>query len=324
MTARLIQELQEAMRAHTRNVEMPPDVARRAFQTAWWRRRFRRGVTVSAAVGSMAVAVTLITMGLVLPEPQQGANVMSVAVLIHRMSPTPQQLRSAVIAAYLPASGEDLTFDATRGLGAFRRAVADHEVARCMARRNAGYSPTDPWVDASHLHVMDFPDPSLLGRYGLEGPGIQSKPDDADLAACEASVALPAVLAPGADPTAALWMRTAEAVNQDPRVLSAYRTFGPCVQKQGIPVDSEDEFFSYADEALQAVNSDPQRQTLDVHLGGVYAQCIKPVERVRARIRGERRDAFLADHPRWFADLLTKVAEAVSGVQRRIPLAWPA
>lgn len=323
MTARLIRELQEAMRAQTRDVEMPPDVARRAFQTAWWQRRFRRGVTVSAAVGSIGIAVTLIMMGLLHPEPPQGADVRLVATLIHRMAPTAEQLRSAVIAAYLPASGKDVTFDATRGLGAFRRAVADHEVARCMARRGAAYSPIDPWVDASHLHVQDFPDPSLLGRYGLVGPGIQSQPSDADLAACEASVALPAVLSPGADATAGLWVRIAEAVNQDRRVLTAYRTFGPCVQKQGIPVGSEDQFFSYADEVLQATHSNAQHQTLDVHLGGVYAQCIRPVEEVRARIRAERRDAFLADHPRWFADLLTKVAQAVNGVQRQNPLAWP-
>lgn len=319
----LLSELQEAMRAQTVELQLSPDAAHRALRGARRRQRQRLAVAASAAL-AVAAAVAVGSDAAAGGGLRDQVRAVGPADGGQSSAPSAQQLHDAVIAALFPATGADFTFDATHGLRAFSQSVFQHDVAACMAQKDAPYMPD---LTAPVVHVNDFPDLSVLSEQGLSGPAEPGVSADSPLGQCNASVARSADAQRWETtlrgPLPEEWMQTATAVDHDPRVLTAYQAFGPCAAAHGVAAASESDFFGYADGSEQSAATEAQRRAIDVHLGRIYATCMQPIEAVRSHIRTGLRGTFLDQHQADVQRIEQQVAMSVAALEQKTGVAWP-
>jgi hypothetical protein len=318
VTTDLCDELRDAMHAETVHLLLAPNAAGRALRGVRRRRR-RQVVTVITTVTVLATA----GVGLAAFDGGAPQRLQTVDPGVASSGPAPQQLHDAVIAALFPASGADFTLDATQGLGAFEAAVAQRAIADCMRARGEGYPASPPVAP----HISDFPDLGVIAAQGLSGPPVQGEPAGSAISVCEhAAQSDPTTkraLLLRRDGLSDVWMREATAVDHDPRVVDAYRSFGPCARAHGVPVETEQAFFGYADGHGQRTAGAEQFRRLDLRLAQVYASCMQPIESVRTALRSQLRDEFLQQHSAQLAAIEKETADEVAQIEHDTGVGWP-
>jgi hypothetical protein len=332
--------LSAAMQAHTSTVTLRADAARDALRSA---RRVRHGQAAGAvaAVGVIGAAVT--ASAVMLPSGSGGTGTGLPAAPGHSKSAHPSSSRPSAAepslathatVALFPASGSDTRWQSS--FGAFRRKAIYQKAQPCF-RRHGVFAPPTP-TSLPPAHIEDMPDLDYLAKHGFS-PGIKAPAPgsrSADVADSQlrcvqqAGTALFGDLDNTVGPLRSRWLTAARPADSNPRVQAAYRNVPACFQQHGIPVDSEDEFFTYADSHLdrphQRGRGEQARHEEDIRLAGIYAQCMRHVVAVRSDVRSELRAKFLAAHSAAVKQVKSALlraawhAESVTGMQYQPPV----
>jgi hypothetical protein len=321
----MLTDLTERLDDATRTQPFVPDATRALARARRLRRR--RHVTVGA---SLVVLVGLtVASGIVVHPLGSGRHTDS--VVSDNTVPTPvvatpslDEVRHAVLVAYFPVSGTEITDDWAHGLTRYSIDLTrDQEPKECTVTPNADDEPP---------HFHDFPDLDLFARNGIVPVGYQMVPPALKKPCSAALLKVRAI-----DPLVTLrttdegkllesafaqllYSPTSELrVNRNPTVAAAYATVGTCAHAHGVAANNEEDFFRIGDQLGQAATPNAG---LALTVGRVYAMCMAPVVAARTPLLTDLRDSFIREHAAQIGSLDQNAYAVIGQTIRTTGVAW--
>lgn len=232
----------------------------------------------------------------------------------------------------LPATGAEARW--TQGLDAFGQQVAHTVTASCASKGGFGLPQDAP--PPAFIRFFELPDLDFLAQHGFshsaevplpaEPPATDRSgtPDEVRRCGDEGAAAADA-LRKTYVPLQGSWFKELGSLRDAPATVKAMAGLPDCLARHGIDVPDEDGFFRHTDSRLNSTApADVPRESRA--LGGVYADCMRPVEAALEPLRERLRTRFLTEHAAEADKLRENLVPSLRSAEERhgVRLSFPA
>jgi aspartyl aminopeptidase len=115
------------------------------------------------------------------------------------------------------------------------------------------------------------------------------------------------------------WFDIVEQIDQTKAVRKGIKKFSSCAAKSGVDVTGINSFFQYMDKQM---NESGRSNAVGLHLAGIYATCLTPIETVRDSLREQARKNFFASNAEQIKQLTNQVNSIVKVLGDEYHIKW--
>ncbi|MGB8196902.1 MAG: hypothetical protein WCF25_07850 [Acidimicrobiales bacterium] len=241
---------------------------------------------------------------------------------------TSTNIANAALDHFFPTSG--VTFEAGDAYSSDVNAIEIAIYNNCLEAagfQGTSYSP-QPYVGNN----TEFPNLPYLRSHGFsvsEGPtpdptkgmsASEKKAYNQQSSDCSQKISSKfASLQTLGGPLQNQWFNIVAQIDQTKAVRKGIKQFSTCAAKSGVDVTGINDFFQYLGAQM---NRSGHSEAVELHLAGIYATCLTPVETLRDNLRSTARKNFFASNAEQIKQLTNRVNSIVKVLGNEYHIKW--